>query len=67
MNPIKVGARRFNISVATTNTFEESYIIQQWCIEHLGDRWAVVPPDNESYYWFFTDECDATLFRLRWL
>ena len=49
------------------DSLEQSFEMQEWCQAHLGDRWASAPPGSRAQEWYFVEETDATLFRLRWL
>lgn len=57
----------FKIKILTESNLEEAFEIQQWCTNYLGDRWATTPPTGSNSAWYFINEADATLFRLRWL
>jgi len=52
--------------VVPINGLDHSFSIQEWCRQNLGDRWATTPPAATSQEWYFVEEADATLFRLRW-
>lgn len=56
----------YQVKIDLEATLDKSFEIQQWCIDHLGDRWATTPPTGDHSVWYFIDEADATLFRLRW-
>lgn len=56
----------YQVRIATPiESLEESFAMQEWCISHLGDRWATTPPGVDHQEWYFLDERDALLFRLR--
>jgi hypothetical protein len=57
----------YSVKINMESTLEESFKIQAWCIAYLGNRWATTPPVGDTSVWYFIDEGDATLFRLRWL
>jgi hypothetical protein len=57
----------YSVKIAMSATLDESFEIQQWCLDHLGDRWATTPPVGDNSVWYFISEADALLFRLRWL
>jgi hypothetical protein len=53
--------------VMPIQSLEHSFSMQQWCIDTLGNRWATTPPGERSQEWYFIQEEDALLFRLRWM
>ena len=48
-------------------SLEQLYDMTEWCIATFGDRWATTPPGVDYQEWYFINEADATLFRLRWM
>lgn len=52
--------------VVPIDSLERSFDMQQWCIDTLGSRWATTPPGVDHQEWYFVDEKDALLFRLKW-
>ena len=67
MSLYSLGSRNYSIRVVTESTLEESFLIQEWCIEVLDNRWATTPPEGTRCSWYFVDAADAVLFRLKWL
>ncbi len=67
MSQYELGSRRYSIRVVTESSLEQSFRIQEWCQEVLGTRWCATPPEGSRCAWYFVDEADAVLFRLRWL
>lgn len=57
--------------VTEIESLEDSYCMQVWCEETLGERWATTPPrrllEVDSQEWYFINEADALMFRLKWL
>jgi hypothetical protein len=62
----QLGTKNYTIKIVTKSTLEEAFTQQQWCLAYLDDRWATTPPVGDTTVWYFIDEADATLFRLRW-
>ena len=67
MSEYSLGSRNYSIRVTTVSSLEESFRIQEWCRDTLGDRWAATPPENMLCSWYFVDSADEVLFRLKWL
>ena len=60
--------RDFGVRIAIPiESLEQSFAIQEWSRQNLGDRWATTPPSADTQDWYFVDEKDALLFRLRWI
>lgn len=67
-NRYEYGWADYRVRIVTAiESLEHSFTMQQWCIDHLGDRWATTPPGVDSQEWYFVTEADATLFRLKWM
>lgn len=68
VNYYQYGWQDYTVKIVTEiDSLEKSFSMQEWCIAHLGDRWATTPPGIDSQEWYFVNESDATMFRLRWL
>jgi hypothetical protein len=67
MSEYSLGSRNYSIRVTTVSSLEESFRIQEWCRDTLGDRWAATPPENMLCSWYFVDSADEVLFGLKWL
>jgi hypothetical protein len=66
-NTYEYGWADYSVRIVTDITsLEHSFDMQSWCIATLGDRWATTPPGVDTQEWYFVDEADALLFRLRW-
>lgn len=67
-NSLESGWANYSVRLVTAiESLEHSFDMQQWCIDHLGDRWATTPPGVDHQEWYFVSESDALMFRLRWL
>lgn len=65
---ISYGWADYTVKIVTPiESLEQIFEMTEWCIRALGDRWATTPPGVDYQEWFFIDEADATLFRLRWM
>jgi len=53
--------------VVPVASLEQSFAMQEWCQAHLGEGWASAPPGSRAQEWYFVEESDATLFRLKWM